>query len=170
MIDTPLPMRWQGDSFTPLNAHWAKQADKQLVVGQVYRITTVEERSAQSHKHYFSVINEAWMNLPPHLAEQFPNSEALRKFALIKSGFADERSIVCASKAEAQRVAAFIRPMDTYALVIVSEAVVKVFTAQSQSVRAMGRKVFAESKEKVFGVLAALLDVTPQALLANQAA
>jgi len=38
---------------------------------------------------------------------------------------------------EAQRIAAFIKPMDTYAMVIVNECVVTVYTAKSQSLKAM---------------------------------
>jgi hypothetical protein len=54
--------------------------------------------------------------------------------------------------------------MDTYAIVIVSEATVKVFTAQSQSMRAMGKKVFQESKDKVLAILAEWIGVEPAAL------
>jgi hypothetical protein len=76
--------------------------------------------------------------------EEFPTAEVLRKKMLIRAGYADERSIVCASKAEAQRVAAFVKPMDEYAVVTVREAVVRVYTAQSQSIKAMGAKPFPD--------------------------
>src|SRR3546814_9642927 len=59
---------------------------------------------------------------------RFATPDHLRRWALIRAGYRDERSIVCASKAEAQRLAAFIKPMDDYAVVLVSEAVVKVCT------------------------------------------
>ncbi|MNE84166.1 hypothetical protein D3C80_1810410 [compost metagenome] len=68
------------------------------------------------------------------------------------------------------RVAAFIKPMDEYAVVDVREAVVRVFTAQSQSYRAMGKKVFAESKEKVLDAIAALIGADPEDLKRRVAA
>ncbi len=89
----------------------------------------------------------------------FPTAEHLRKFALIRCGYSDQRQIVCASKAEAQRVAGFVRPMDEYAVVTTSEAVVSVFTAQSQSRKAMGHRPFQESKNKVLDYIAGLLGV-----------
>ncbi len=82
---------------------------------------------------------------------------------LVKCGYADERTVVCASKAEAERVAAFIKPMDNYAVVIFHEAVVKVYTAQSQSLKAMGKREFQESKEAVLAAIDRLLGVEPGA-------
>ena len=161
---TPLPMVWDGESLRPASPYWAKRADAEYVIGERYQIAPIEERSAASHAHYFAAVNEVWANLPEELAERLPTSEHLRKYALIKCGFADQRQIVCASKAEAQRVAAFIRPMDDYAIVGASEAVVTVWTAQSQSFRAMGKQRFGESKERVLAFLASLIAVEPEAL------
>jgi hypothetical protein len=155
--------QWSGEAMVP-RARFHNLANAHYVVGELYRLEAIEERSAVSHRHYFACIHDAWLNIPEHLADRFPTSEALRKFALIKTGYADERSIVCATKAEAQRVAAFVKPMDTYAVVAVSEAVVTVYTAKSQSMKAMGRKVFQESKDAVLGYVADLIGVTPDAL------
>ncbi len=147
---------------------FSRICDRAFVIGQEYPMIVHEARSAASHSHYFACLAECWKNLPDHEAERFPTVEALRKFALIKCGYADERSIVAASKAEALRVAAFVRPMDEYAVVLVSECVVKVFTAQSQSMRAMGKKAFAASKDAVLAYAASLIGVTP-ATVASEA-
>jgi hypothetical protein len=165
----PIVFRWTGESMEPL-PRFHNAANATFVVGEIYRMEAMEERSAVSHRHFFACIHAAWMNIPEHLADRFPTSEALRKFALIKSGYADERSIVCASKAEAQRVAAFVKPMDTYAVVVVKESVVTVFTAKSQSMKAMGRKVFQDSKVAVLEYVADLIGVTPEALARREAA
>jgi hypothetical protein len=141
-----------------------QQAKKAYEVGETYVLVPHEERSGVSHRHYFASVNDAWQNLPEDLAENFPTSEHLRKWALCKAGYADERSIVCTSKAEAQRVAAFVRPMDTYSVVLVSNATIKVYTAQSQSTKAMGAKVFQDSKTKVLAILSDLIGVAPQTL------
>ncbi len=157
---TPLFLRYEGEGqFAPASPHWAREADKALTVGEVYRMAEEHGRSDASHKHYFACIGDGWQNLPDALLAEYPTAEHLRKKMLIKCGYADERSIVCASKAEAERVAAFIRPMDCYAIVTFREAVVRVYTAQSQSVKAMGKQTFQESKDKVLTAIDDLLQV-----------
>ena len=160
----PLDFIWDGESHFPERP---RLADRYYVVGQKYRLVPHEDRSMRSHRYYFASINEAWKNLPEDLAERFPTSEHLRKFALIKAGFRDERSIVAASKAEAQRVAAFVRPIDEYAVVAVREAVVTIYTAKSQSTRAMGKKVFRESADRVLDIVSAMIGTSTDTLRQN---
>lgn len=163
---SPVAFEWNGEAMVP-TPRFAKLCDTQFVVGENYVLVPHEGRSAASHGHYFAALTEAWRNLPEAEGSRFPSVEHLRKWALIKAGFADERSIVCSSKAEARRLAAFVQPLDGYAVVLASEAVVKVYTAQSQSHRAMGAKAFQESKEKVLEILAGLLGTDVSALAAN---
>ena len=160
----PMQFTWDGEAMIPRNP---RAADRQYVIGETYTLDVREDRSANSHRHFFASVNEAWSNLPDHLAERFPTADHLRAYALIKCGYADSRQIVCASKAEARRVAAFIRPMNNYALVTVNEAVVTVWEAHSQSMRAMGKKVFQESKTRVLDVLAQFLGTTAPELAEN---
>lgn len=162
----PLLYRWTGEGMTPL-PRFMRQCDAEFVIGDIYLLARHEDRSAASHAHYFASVSEAWKNLPEHMSDRWPTADHLRKFALIQTGHRDERSIVCSSKAEARKLAAFIKPMDEYAVVAVSEAVVSVFTAQSQSMRAMGRAAFQRSKDDVLGCLAGLISVTPEALEKN---
>ena len=154
----PLPFTWDGEAMR-IRPSFQRQADDLFCIGEAYTLAVVEDRSAASHRHYFAAINEAWMNLPEALAGQYPTAEHLRKAALIRAGYHDERSIVCSSKAEALRLASFIKPMDDYALVAISEAVVRVFTAKSQSVRAMGKAEFQKSKDDVLEVVASMIGV-----------
>lgn len=160
----PLPCNWDGESFTPAGPHWARVADKHFVVGQTYPLEVREDRSAASHNHFFAAVNEAWTNLPETIAERFPSSEHLRKWALVRAGFRDERSIVCASKAEAKRVAAFIKPIDDYAVVLARDAVVIVLTAKSQSMKAMGKRDFQRSKDAVLDIVAELIGTSANEL------
>lgn len=163
MSETPLVLRYEGDGqFRVMSNYWAGRADKDYVVGEVYKMAPAHDRSQATHNHYFALIAEAWGTLPDRALEEFPTAEHLRKKMLVRCGYADERSIVCASKAEAQRVAAFIKPMDEYAVVTVREAVVRVYTPQSQSKKAMGAKAFQESKSKVLDAISDLLgaDIT----------
>lgn len=163
----PLHFRWDGENMIPLRP---KLADKEYCIGETYWLGVIEGRSHNTHNHYFAMLHEAWSSLPDDLAERFQTEEYLRKYALIKAGYFDERSIVCGSKAEAQRVAAFIKPMDDFAVVTVSEAAVRVYTAKSQSKRAMGAKDFQESKTKVLEAVADLIGVTPETLAKSRAA
>lgn len=161
MTSAPILTMWDGEAFLPASQHWAARADRQFVVGETYKLVEHHDRSEASHNHYFASIGTAWNTLPDDLLAEYPTADHLRKKMLIKCGYADERSIVCTSKAEAKRMAAFIKPMDSYAVVIHREAVVKVFTAQSQSMKAMGKREFQESKTKVLDALADLLGVSP---------
>lgn len=154
---------WTGAAFEPTRRHH-NLAAANYGPGEIVRLTEHHDRSMKSHGHYFVMVGEAFDNLPEAYEGRWQSSEHLRKWALIKSGHCDERSIVCASKAEAQRLAAFIKPMDEYALVVPSEAVVTVYTAKSQSMKAMGKETFQKSKDDVLGVLAGLLEVAPAAL------
>ena len=156
--------RWDGESMIPLRP---KLADKDFVIGETYHLEVIEERSAKSHNHYWAALTEAWRNLPDDAAERFPTVESLRKFALIKAGFCDSRSIVAGSKAEAQRLAAFIRPTDEFAIVTTSEATVTVYTAKSQSMRAMGKQDFQASKDAVLDYAAGLIGVRKDDLHKN---
>lgn len=159
-MNPPLLYRYEGEgTFVAASAHWARKADDAFVVGETYKLSEHHERSDATHGHFFACLTAAWQTLPDHLLEQYPDVETLRKKLLIRCGYADERSIVCASKAEAQRIGAFIRPMDRYAVVIVKEAVVTVYTPKSQSYRAMGRDEFNQSKQAVLQAVDDLLGV-----------
>ena len=163
MTIVPVYFAWDGESMVPL-PRFNKLCEKQYVIGEEYPLAPIESRSYNSHNHYFASIQEGWRNLPEDQAEHFLTPEHLRKWALCKAGYADERSIVCSSKAEALRVAAFIKPMDEYAIVVVNEATVKVFTAQSQSKRAMGKEIFQASKQAVLEIISAVIGVKPAEL------
>lgn len=162
----PVPCTWDGESFRPL-PRFAKRCDGYFVVGETYSLVEHQERSHATHAHYFAMVNEAWRNLPEDQAERFPTAEHLRAWALIQAGFRDEETFVASSKAEASRIAAFIKPMDLYSVVIVKGNVVTRLKARSQSYRAMDRKMFADSKEKVLAILADLIGVNRETLSRN---
>ena len=164
MTGAPLPYVWDGEAMRPLPA-FAKAAAERFGVGEVVALAPAELRSSLSHRHYFACVREAWVNLPEGHAARFATDEALRKYALIKTGYHDDRQVVCASKAEARRIAAFIRPIDDYAVVIVEGRVIALFTAKSQSAATMSKSQFQASKEAVLELLAELIGVDPAALV-----
>lgn len=156
MTAQPVACRWTGQAFIPA-PRFMNMAAQTFRVDDVYPLAVHEDRSPATHRHYFALVNEAWVNLPEDMADRWPTAEHLRKWALIKAGYRDERTIVCSSKAEATRIKAFIRPMDEYAVILSQGATVLAYTAKSQSVKAMGKKTFQASKEAVLGVLSEII-------------
>lgn len=158
MSALPVKFRWDGDAMVPATSFWSRKADEEFIVGQTYAMTPVGARSQQSHNHYFAVIADAWSNLPDELLEIYPTAEHLRKKALIRKGYRDEREHVCGSDAEAQRLAATIRPLDSYAIIETRGRVVRIWTAKSQSNAAMpGNGEFQASKADVLAFIDDLL-------------
>src|ERR1700679_2297785 len=101
MAAAPVPFVWDGEAMRPLPA-FAAIAAARFGTGEVVSMAPVDERSSPSHRHYFACIRQAWVNLPEPHAARFASEEHLRKYALIKAGYRNERSIVCASPAEAR--------------------------------------------------------------------
>jgi hypothetical protein len=155
--------RWTGRVLDPIARDLLALADE-LEPGRVYRICRYEERSPESHNHQFAEVHETWQNLPDHLRQQFPSPDHLRKHALIRAGFCNARQFVCSSKAEALRLAPFLRAFDEYSLVVVCGSTVNVLTAHSQSKRAMGKARFQQSKNAVLAFCAELIGTTPETL------
>lgn len=163
----PLLFRWLGDGFEPAGPAWAKRADQQFVVGETYRLEFREERSYQSHRHFFAAIHDAWQNLPEQWAQMFVSPDHLRRYALIRTGYADQELMACDSAADAERFRAYIASRDDFAIVTVHDAVVSVLTAKSQSVKAMNKAEFQESKQAVLDYVASLIGTSADTLQQN---
>lgn len=168
-MSRPIAFQWDGETMRPLHQ---RLADKEYVVGECYTLAPFEQRSIATHNHEFAWLHEAWLNLPERYhGEMFAlSSEHLRKYALIRAGYCDCASQPCATKAEALRTAAFIRPMDEFSIVEVVGNVVNRYTAKSQSRRAMGAKVFQESKTAIMEVISNMIGVEPEQLSKARAA
>lgn len=166
MSSAPLAYQWTGEEMKPLR-QCVRAADREFVVGEVYRLAPHEDRSTKTHNHQFGWLNEAWKNLPEHLADDYPSAEHLRKRALIQAGFYNEDVIDAGSNAAALRVASYLKGKDDFALVIVRGPFVVVRTAKSQSRRAMDQQEFQASKTAVLEVVADMIGV-PTATLARQ--
>jgi hypothetical protein len=118
----------------------------------------------KSHSHFFAALHEAWNNLNEADAKRFPTEEHLRHWALIQCGFCNEKTLPCEKPSLAKSVAALIRTSDPYAVIIVKADVVKVLTAKSQSLAAMGAEEFKESKEKILDLVATMARTTRKEL------
>lgn len=152
----PIPFKWNGDSMVPISSHFQLRADKQYVTDQVYTLVPQEIRSAESHRHYFACLHDAWLNLSETYTDELPTSEHLRAWALVKAGYADKSTINCASRDDAIRVASIASGGAKIRIVDVSGRVVTVWTPHSQSQRAMGKQKFQDSKTKVLDIVAAM--------------
>ncbi len=160
----PVLFVWEGDNMVPAGQHWAKLADQHYVIGERYRLVPYHDRSIASHNHYFAVIGEAWANLPDDLHDRFPSPEHLRKYALVRTGYADSTVMVLETPEQARQVGAFIRPADEFGILVVKDNTLTRFVAQSQSRKAMGKAKFAESKNAVLGFIASMLGTDVAAL------
>ena len=163
---TPINCTWDGDAFVPL-AGYRKLCDRLFVVGENYPLELAHHRSPESHRHYFAALHQAWSNLPELYADRWPSPEHLRKWALVQSGYREETTFLASSKAEAMRLAAFMRSLDEYAVVNVDGRVVTHATAKSQSMKAMSRTEFNQSKQAVLDIVAKLIGVESDELRAN---
>lgn len=152
-----VPLRYLGEGAFQAPGAFARKLDAGLVVGEVLRWEQVPERSLKSHAHYFAVIADAWANLPEALADELPSPEHLRKTALIKAGYCDMTKVVMRNNQDAVTLMALLRAMDTYAIFEVTGNVLTIWRAHSQSMRAMGKKKFEESKQRVLDVISGLI-------------
>ncbi len=158
---------WDGECMAPVSGFWSRKADEQFVVGERYRLVVENERSQVSHNHEFAFIAEAWQSLPDDLLDQYPSPEHLRKKGLIAKGHCTMTQHACKSVAEAERLeAAITKHVDTYAVVRRRDSVVTVYTAVSQSYKAMGKPMFQKSKTDLMEFVGDLLGVE-QATLAK---
>ena len=165
----PLMLTWNGDAFEPASGYWRRMANDHLVVGQRYRMVEEAERSTASHNHEFAWLTEAWRTFPEdradELYEQFPSSEHLRKYGLIKKGHCTMTQYPCQSEAEAERLQVALRgEADKYALVLRRRNVVTVYKAVSQSKKAMGPAQFQQSKSDLMDFVGDLLGVDPETI------
>jgi hypothetical protein len=159
----PIKAIWTGASFVPENAdmrycqHW-------FGAGEIFVLDPEQERDMNSHKHYFAQLKEAWRNLPEGLDAKYPTEDIFRKKLLVECGYFHESEIVCDTARDAATVAAFMAPLDPSATIVVRGRIIKKYVAKSQSVAAMGREEFQESKWAVLNFAAALIKVTPKQL------
>ena len=158
-FDKAIVFRWDAanEVMRPTVAYRALCAER-YQDGEAVRLLEEKQRSPASHAHYFATINDMWSSLPESLDGKYPSPEHLRKWALCRAGYADERYIVCDTLKEARKVAAFVRSFDDFAVIRTEGEVVRVYHAKSQSAHAMGGQEFQKSKEAVLGIIQGLLD------------
>jgi hypothetical protein len=162
----PILFDFDGNAMTP-HLRFSALCAKQYEVGGSYWLIPHDDRSRETHNHQFAVIASAWEQLPEGIAESFPTPESLRKWCLIKGGFCDESRIVCESGARAESMAATLLKHSPHSLVVVTDAVVTIFTAWSQAHLKMDRKTFQASKTTILEICASMIGVDVETLAKN---
>lgn len=173
MTDWKIRAQWTGKAFRPIDSYWARVCDKELVVGENYWIEETQARSRKSHDHYFATIHEGWKQLPERFAQMFDGSdgaEKLRKYCLIKMGYHQVAHVVFSTPADAITAAAHIADWsraDNFKICTVEDAVVSIYTAETQRKKAMGHTRFQKSKQDVLEMIAELIGVSVETLASN---
>lgn len=160
MSKTVLLAQWTDEgAFRPAD-NIRRRLDAVLTVGAVYRLEAEEyqPRNANTHKHFFATLNDIWHSLPEGIAENYPAVEHLRKKLLVRCGFYHERTFAATSPENAAAVAALAEALDEYAVVVVADDVVRVFTAKSQATDYMDATEFRDAKRAVLAAAEALLE------------
>jgi hypothetical protein len=154
----PALFRWDGQVMIP-HPRFQPLCTRQFAVGEEYALAPPEFSSTASRRHFFASLHDAWLNLPER-DKRFPTSEHFRKWLLVHTGFADERTIVCDTRRDAKNLALAARDLDGFAVIECRECVVKIWTAKSQSAQAMGHEEFQASKNAVLDEAAKMIGVT----------
>lgn len=162
--------KWDGQTLTPIGVYGLSTARDQMEVGDVVVVEVDHPRSANSHRHQFAEIADAWRHLPEAAQDNAwaASPETLRKHALIVTGYRNTYQIDCGANATADRVKKALHDAEAgkhgYAIAQARGPVVIVWTPESQSMRAMGAKRFQQSKDAVLNWIAQQIGVTPAQL------
>lgn len=154
-----LPLIYMGDGeFRASSSYHVRRCEEQFGLGELITVEAQNERSRASHAHYFAVLDELWQTLPESLGDDFPSSEALRKWCLIKAGYSTQTKLVFKDNEAAIEAEMLIADLDNYAVCEVTDNILAVWRAKSQSLKAMGKEEFQKSKDAVLTEVRKLLD------------
>lgn len=157
------PLTYLGNGRFETPAYHARRLD--YGQGEIITVEEVQERSLKSHAHFFAELNSAWKTLPEHLADNFASVHHLRKWALIKAGYRTESHLTgFRTNAEAVATAAFIGKLDGFAICEVRDRTITVYQAESQSMRAMKKERFQQSKDDVLRIIGELIGADPASI------
>jgi hypothetical protein len=158
---------------------YASMAAKQFAEGEEYTLDQVEERSMASHRQFFAALKSGYDNLPERVffrtkadgtfvldesgnrIPKWPSIDHYRRWLLIEVGWFDEKEFQEASPLHAKRLATWIRTEDVYSRIFVRGSTVVIQRAKSQSVQAMKKVAFEQSKKDVLALNDALTGVAP---------
>lgn len=162
----PVVFVWDGNNMVPL-PRFKRLCDSQFAVNEEYPLMIVENRSQASHNHYFAALHEAYLNLAEEYAQEFDSEEHLRHWCLCKTGYCTTTTYVLNTAADAQQLRDALKKANASTIVGVAGNVAKVYTPMSQSLAAMKKQAFEDSKRAVLDLVASMARTTPADLKKN---
>jgi hypothetical protein len=132
---------------------------RQFGDGGEHVLEPVSERSMASHNQYFAAMHDHYLNLPETVSARWPTETHFRRWLLIECGFFDEKEFDMDDSPNARRLGTFIRTEDEYARILIRGTKVIVRRAQSQSIAAMKKVRFEESKKATLDLAEAFTSV-----------
>ena len=127
----------------------------------------LEDRDLRSHRHYFVSVREVWLNLPMAVAKRWPTPDHLRKWALIEEGYCSHAEIACKDGQAARVAAREFRVADQYSVIKVDADVGRIWRAEPQDSRSIGKPRLQKSKWDVINRLATLVGVSAKDIMEN---
>lgn len=115
----------------------------------------------QMRKRFFACLRDAHANLRPEHLMLWPDSEALRKAALIAAGHCDVATVCAGTKTAAQEFATYLRGRDRHCITLIQGNVLMIYTARSMARRVLPKKQFMEVADKVFAWIATRTGIDP---------
>lgn len=145
---------FDGRAFIPTSEFHSRRARENFAEGEVVLMQAENARSMRSHRHYFAALHDLWNTLPERFALEpwAQSTEHFRRWLLIRAGYSETQTYHCETKAEAGRLAAALRPLAEFSIIVARGQVVLRFMAKSQSVKAMGADDFQRSKDAVLSL------------------
>ena len=154
---------WTDDGTLRPAKQIRRRMDDVMVVGQTYVVEAKEydptPRSSRAHRRNFAELTRLWHNLPEEYARDYPTAEHFRKKLLISEGYYTVKDYAARDNDAALTIAAFVRLMDEYAVVVVSDDVVRVYTAKSQAETAMDKKEFYASMDAIISAAEQMIGI-----------
>lgn len=161
----PVPFIWTNGAMVPLERF--RERCGQYVEGEMYSLIPYDQRSRISHDHYFCVVRAAFQNWPESYPIVLPDESALRYHALIQTGHFDQIVGSYESPEAAETSARDLVRRVEYAEYSIFENVAVLRFPKTQKKKAMGSKVFQQSKQDVIDWLSAIIGVDVTALVAE---
>lgn len=162
----PVAMIWDGNVMIPL-PRFKRLCDQQFAINEEYPLMIVENRSMASHNHYFAALSEGFANLAEEYAQEFDSVEHMRHWCLCKEGFCTHTRYELNTAADARVVRDLLKGRDQTTIVKVDGSVVTIYEPESQSMAAMKKDRFEESKNAVLARVASMARTTPAELKKN---
>lgn len=153
--------RWNGKVMTPM-PRFIRQAETEFEVGGIYRMNVQHDATARHSAWYHIELGKRFDSLPERFDGRWADVEEFRKWALIKCGFYDLKTIPCDSHDDALKVAATAKAADDYSIPKVVENTVLIATPKSQKTPKMGKVIFHASTEAVLALADELLGITEE--------